>query len=1037
MTLWRRAQCRLLQFLCIAVLQLSSLAHGSEYHGQVFCGAMPVPGATVVLTRGDQRFATITDRQGLYEFPDVADGPWKIHIDMQGFVPIDADATIGPDAPHNSWQLKLLPLAQIAPKAEVSPSTQTTPELSARTENGPGDSVSDSDAPSSPQEFNEHPQDEGLVINGSANNASTSPFRLPPGFGNRRPGSKELYTGGIGAIFGNSVLDARPDSLTGLSLPKPLYSQLTGVFTLGGPLKIPHLLNHGPTFFFAYERMRDRNAVTQSGLVPTPAERIGDLSGLRNAQGQPVTIYDPASGLPVTGQIPVSPQAQALLKLYPLPNVSGQSRYNYQTQVLNNDHLDALQLRLDKSIARKDQIYGSVSMQSSRTDNTNLFHFLDTTSTLGIDSRVNWSHLYRHEWLVLVGYRFTRLRTSIHPEFANRENVSGDAGILGNDQHPTEWGPPTLGFASGISSLSDAESLFNRNRTDELSVKVSETRWHHTLTFGGDFRKQEFNERTQQNPRGVFTFTGAATSANAGSGSSSGSDLADFLFGIPDTSTLAFGNADKYFREPVYDAYVTDDWRLRPELSINAGIRWEYGAPISELFGRLVNLDVAPGFSSVAPVVAMSPAGSLTAKKYPNSLIWPDKRGFQPRVGIAWRPIPASTLVVRAGYGIYDDTSVYLPLAEMMAQQAPLSTSLSLANSGTCNLTLANGFPNCAGFIADQFGIDPNFRVGYAQVWQLSMQRDLPGAMVVIASYMGIKGTDGLQEFLPNTYAPGAQNPCSTCPLGFVYARSGGNSSRQAGRLQLRRRLRRGVTASLDYTYAKAIDDDAQVGALGRGAPSSGEQSESNQNPFISMSQTSTAPPMIAQNWLNLTAERGLSAFDQRHLLKAQVQYTTGMGLGGGTLLSGWRGRFFKEWTVLTALSVGTGLQQTPIFLAAVPGTGVTGTIRPDPTGAPVYAASGGRFLNVAAYSAPITGRWGTAGRGSVTGPGQFGFDASLSRTFRFRTKLNLDVRADAINVLNHPVFTAWDTTVNSATFGSPVAVRPMRSMQVTGRLRF
>jgi len=203
------------------------------------------------------------------------------------------------------------------------------------------------------------------------------------------------------------------------------------------------------------------------------------------------------------------------------------------------------------------------------------------------------------------------------------------------------------------------------------------------------------------------------------------------------------------------------------------------------------------------------------------------------------------------------------------------------------------------------------------------------------------------------------------------------------------------------------------------------------------MSQTSTAPPMIAQNWLNLTAERGLSAFDQRHLLKAQVQYTTGMGLGGGTLLSGWRGRFFKEWTVLTALSVGTGLQQTPIFLAAVPGTGVTGTIRPDPTGAPVYAASGGRFLNVAAYSAPITGRWGTAGRGSVTGPGQFGFDASLSRTFRFRTKLNLDVRADAINVLNHPVFTAWDTTVNSATFGSPVAVRPMRSMQVTGRLRF
>jgi len=167
------------------------------------------------------------------------------------------------------------------------------------------------------------------------------------------------------------------------------------------------------------------------------------------------------------------------------------------------------------------------------------------------------------------------------------------------------------------------------------------------------------------------------------------------------------------------------------------------------------------------------------------------------------------------------------------------------------------------------------------------------------------------------------------------------------------------------------------------------------------------------------------------------MQYTTGMGLGGGTLLSGWRGRLFKEWTVTTQLVAGTGFPQTPIFLAAVPGTGVTGTIRPDPTGAPLYAASGDRFLNVAAYNPPIAGRWGTARRGSITGPGQLGFDAAVSRTFRFRTKLNLDIRAEAVNVLNHPVFTAWDTTVNSATFGSPVSVGPMRSMQLTGRLRF
>src|SRR5215475_10201142 len=325
-TLWRRTRLRTLRSLGIAVLQLSSLVYGSEYHGQVFCGHMPVPGATVVLTRGNQKFSTVTDRQGLYEFPDLADGIWKLHIEMRGFAPVDADATIGPNALYPNWQLKLLALPQILPDAESSMSSQMTPDMSDGRDNPSASPASASEAPSSPEEFNEQPQDQGLVVNGSVNNASTSPFSLPPGFGNHRPGSKELYTGGIGAIFGNSVLDARPDSLTGVSLPKPSYGQLTGVFTLGGPLKIPHLLHQGPTFFLAYERLRDRNAVTQSGLVPDAAERSGDLSGLRNAQGQPVTIYDPATGLPFTGPIPISQQAQSLLELYPLPNVSGQSR---------------------------------------------------------------------------------------------------------------------------------------------------------------------------------------------------------------------------------------------------------------------------------------------------------------------------------------------------------------------------------------------------------------------------------------------------------------------------------------------------------------------------------------------------------------------------------------------------------------------------------------------------------------------------------------------------------------------------------------
>ena len=224
---------------------------------------------------------------------------------------------------------------------------------------------------------------------------------------------------------------------------------------------------------------------------------------------------------------------------------------------------------------------------------------------------------------------------------------------------------------------------------------------------------------------------------------------ADFLIGVPDTSAIAFGNADKYFREPVYSLNFNDDWRIMPILTINAGVRWDYSAPISELYGRLVNLDVAKGFTAVAPVVGSSPVGSLTGNHLPSSLIQPEKKMIEPRIGISWRPIPASTVVIRAGYGIYPDTSVYQNIVLQMAQQSPLSKSQTVQNNSACPLTLANGFNPCSSVTSENFGIDPNFRIGYAQSWQVSVQRDMPFAIQLTATYTGIKGTHGPQEFRP------------------------------------------------------------------------------------------------------------------------------------------------------------------------------------------------------------------------------------------------------------------------------------------------
>ena len=988
-----------------------------EVHGQVFYRGKPVPGALVTLTRAGASLSTLTDQQGLYQFPDLAEGAWTVHIEMRGFKPLDAELKAAADAPQSHFELTMLPLSEALVGALTAEQAQQAPQVVALQSPQKKAEETTTQTPASSESADK--ASDGFLVNGSQNNAATSIYSLAPAFGNRRPGSKSRYNGSVGLIEGNSAFNARPYSLTGLNTPKNDYNQTSLVAAIGGPLRFPHLAHNFGNFYLGYQWSRSNTDSTLTGRVPTLAERSGNLSEIVDASGNSVKIYDPSTGQLYSGSIPIGTQAAALLKLYPKPNLTGSSSYNYQTAALSSTHSDALESRLNRTIGRRDHLYGGFGFKSSRGNSTSLFGFTDTIDTLGVDANAQWSHRYRHQLFVTLGYHFTRQRNEVRPEFAGRENISQLAGITGNNQDAANWGPPTLSFSSGFSSLTDAESAFNRNRTDATSVNVSSSHRRHNFELGGDFRRQEFNEYSQQNPRGTFTFTGAAT---ANGSATAGSDLADFLVGVPDASAIAFGNADKYFRQSVYDLFFTDDWRIRPDLTINAGLRWDYGAPMTERKNRLVNLDIASDFSTATAVLATSPKGTTTGASYPNALVHPDRLGFEPRVGISWRPIPASTLVIRAGYGIYDDTSVYLGAAQSMSQQAPLSTSLSVTNSSACALTLASGFPtSCSTAATDTFALDPHLRVGYAQNWNLSAQRDLPWALVISASYLGTKGTHGMQQILPNSYPLNAANPCANCTSGYLYRTSGGNSSRNAAQLQLRRRLRSGFTASVDYTWAKAIDDYAQLGAEGHS----------------SSSGSSSSSAAIAQNWRNPRAERSLSSFDQRHLLNVQAQYTSGMGMGGRTLMSGWSGRILKEWTLSGALKVGSGLPETPTYEATVPGTALSGSLRPNLTGASLDNATSGYHLNASAYSAPTSGAWGTAGRNSITGPNQFSLNGALARTFRVHGTWNLDVRADAVNLLNHVTYTAWNATTNSTTFGLPSSANAMRSLQITGRMRF
>jgi trimeric autotransporter adhesin len=1021
----------------LIVLTTFAFAVAAEHHGQVTFNGLPVPGATVTVTQGDQKFVTITDDQGQYSFPNLPNGSWDIEITMSGFAPIKGQIGVGPNLPPAPpWELKMLPMD--AMNAQTEAPVSGAPTEPAQPANAPGQPAANAVQPAAnsaqpkaaasnknaqpaaqaQQQQQEQQQEEdqraadGLLINGSNNNGASSPFAQMAAFGNNRNGGRGLYNGGFVVQENNSALDANAFSPSGTVTPKPQTNQLTLGGTFGGPVKIPHIThNNGPTFNVQYQWTRNGTDTTDTGRVPTVDEREGNLSGLTTSTGAPVQVFNPATGMPFTGNIPVSTQAAALLALYPMPNITGNSLYNYQVPVVSDSHIDTMQARMNKNFHRKETLFGGFAFSDSRASVPSIFGWTDTTDTFGLQGNIQWLHRFNNHLIQTVGYFYSRSVTTLTPYWENRENVSGDAGITGNLQSPAYWGPPTLNFTgSGITPLTDGNASNNRNQTSRGTYQMEWFHRTHDVKMGADIRRQEFNYVSEQDPRGIFTFTGAATSDGV---NGEGSDFADFLLGIPDTSQIAYGNANKYFRESVYALYVNDDWRVNSQFSINGGIRWEYGAPITELFGRLVNLDVSPTFSEAEPVVANDPTGPVTGLVYPSSLIRPDKKGIGPQVGIAWRPISGSSLVVRAGYGINHDTSVYQNIAMQMAQQAPLSTSLSVQNGPTCPLTLANGFISCPPATADLYSVDPNFHPGYVQTWNLAVQRDLPGSLVMIVTYLGNKGTRLPQEFAPNTYPIGATNPCPDCPIGFGYLTSGGNSHRESGRIELRRRLHNGLTADAIYTFSKSIDDASAFGG-----------------------QLTTSPTYV-QNWLNLGAERGLSNFDQRHLLNATLQYTTGMGIGGKTLMGGWRGAAYKEWTLLIPIIVGSGLPETPIYYYAFPGTAILGAIRADTTGAPIYAAPAGLYLNPAAYTAPVSGQWGTAGRDSITGPMQFSLNPSLARTFRLEGRWNLDVRVDTTNILNHPTFTSYVTQINNALFGTPAGYNPMRSLAFTARVRF
>jgi hypothetical protein len=956
----------------------------ADYFGQVTFNGLAVPGATVTGTQADRKVSATSDAEGIYHLTALADGLWKVTIEVFGFDTITRDIEIPTkqDPPPDALSVRSYDqLTRALPAARVFEPLDSADDeepINLTVLTGPaGMGAAD-----------------GLLINGSLNNGASTRFSLPRGIGNNRPRPRGVYSYAAGFQMGNSAWDARPFSLIGSQSAKPSYADTQELFTFQGPIRVRGLRN-AVNLFLSYQGSSGTNVTTQSTRMPSALERAGDFSQSLDARGQPVRLIDPATGQPFDGNtIPagrISPQAASLLTYYPSANAAADGRFNYEAPIVSATRQDSAQSRAGYTLRGENRIESGVSYQRGSGRSTSLFGFEDARDSSGLTANGTLTLRPKRNMTLSLRYQFSRTSNESLPYFANRVNVSGDAGINGNDQDPRNWGPPGLSFASDLAGLNSGTYSSTTTRTQLWGADFSRFRGNHNVGVGFEARVIRTDVIGQQDPRGTFGFTGAAT----------GLDFADFLLGLPQTSTIGFGNPDKAFHGASYQAYVNDEWKVRPNLTLTYGVRWEYETPVTEAQGRLANLEAAPEFSDVSLVTASG--GS-------DALVRADRSGLQPRFGVAWRPTLGS-LVIRAGYGIYRNTNIYQSIASLLAAQPPFSTAFNVASTPLNPLTLANGFTSAASTF-NTFAIDPDFRVASAHTWQVSVQRELPAQLTMLATYLGTRGTNVMQQILPNTFPAGADNPCPECPVGFRYLTSNGRSMRHSAQIQVRRRLSAGFTAATEYTVAKSMDDAASFG----GATLNGGA--------------------LIQDWRNPHAEYATSSFDQRHLVTVSADYTTGSGIRGGTLLDGKAGRLVKDWTLTARFSTGSGLPVTPVYFAPVGGTGVIGSLRPNLTGI-ANDAPAGSYANRQAFSAPAPGQWGSAPRNSITGPRTFSLDASVSRTFRVNNRLSMDWRIDASNVLNRVTYSGINALITSPQFGLPNRANEMRKIRTNIRMRF
>ncbi|HEX4019689.1 MAG TPA: TonB-dependent receptor [Acidobacteriaceae bacterium] len=850
------------------------------------------------------------------------------------------------------------------------------------------------------------------------------------------------YHGSMFEYLQNDALDADPYGFNG-KVPKR-FNTFGG--SLGGPLSILRLYNgKDKTFFFAdYEGNRRTTAIAQQFLVPTAAERNGNLSGLTDSSGNPGPVIDPSK---------ISATAKALLTYYPLPNVSGQSNYNYENFQSTPARTDGADIRVDRTVTDKQSVYARFSRKNITEDAANPLLPNDTDTVHNRSMVVSYTYTLSPNLLNEFRFGFTNVITSVDFPIEGADALQQlDLTGVNISQHPTSRAFPTFNFSAGtgFTPIGRDKTGVTQSKTLQLTDNVTSTFGRHTIKAGIDVRRVRYADIETFLPSddfGQFTFQPNFT----------GNAFGDFLEGAPTTLFFAVSSPDVAGTAWQYSAFAQDEVQLTNKLTVNYGLRWEILPGFHEDGGNLANFDQRTN-SIVVPnelasylarnnlqtsnlafqqsfnacnlnYTALPCTNYVTASEdhLPQSLRNTYKGNFQPRVSLAYRPFNDTKTVIRAGFGVFTMTNLG-PLSFNNSGN-PTSALHTYSNTLTAAGTPLIQFPNTAppttgvqygGGGLDQ-GVDPNYRDPQSEQWNLTVERQLASNDTLRVSYVGMH-TYRLNITEDLNQIPASATPYQTTTASpYVDPRApyhnwltlystfnAGSADYQALEVDETHRMAHGLYFDANYTFAKNLADNqgdtptAFAGEVNYGIPIADRFH-------------------VASDYGNVEGTRR-----DRFLLSCIYRLPVGKGrafINGG----GWKDAVLGGWDLNTITLLETGPWLTPSISTSFDqsNTNVVNRgafLRPDVVSKDFYRGqSRGHFFNPAAF-APTpegAGRFGNAGVGILEGPGTAAVSLGLAKNFALTERVKLRFESTFTNVLNHTNFAPPETQIdNTSTFG-------------------